>query len=68
MLPLEHHLWALTDPDCVLCHRSEVALCCGSGVRPLGGHLGVAELALRAAWPYSHHLNKEMIKRWGGRV
>lgn len=66
-------LWSIasghfTDPAyCMLCHRSAVTLCCGSRVQPLRSHLGVAEFAVRAARPYSHHFNKEMIKRrWGG--
>lgn len=50
-------------------HRSDKALSRNAGQRvsgPSGGRLGVAGLLLQARWLYSHHFNKEMIKRgWG---
>lgn len=70
--PQERCLWSSTSGHSpthpVPCCRSEAApWCTGAGVQPLGGQLGVAGLALRTARPYSHHFNKEMIKRgWGG--
>lgn len=74
-MPLEQHLResraGSAPPDARKHgHRSDKALSRNAGQRvsgPCGGRLGVAGLLLRARWLYSHHFNKEMIKRgWGG--